>query len=268
MAGPSARRHHAQAPRRSGDDLSPGRHHLRGVWRQGRRRRRHRAADPVRPDSAHHSGRRMGHSGKRPGAAGQRAEPLPARRLSRPGHHQGRHRPGRADPGQRAVPQGDDGRLRAAPDLLAHRRRRHRPGPQRAGRGRVLRAGGQPARSQRRVVHAGRPQDDDAAVPGPVQLAPGGAGGPLSRPAAGNTALVGAAGRARSDRGGADAGHVQQRVLRARLPGAADGHRAGRGPGPVRQGPFRLHAHHPRPEAGRRDLSPRRRRLPGPIGVP
>ena len=54
---------------------------------------------------------------------------------------------------------------------------------------------------------------------------------------------VAPAGRQRPDGGGADARHVQQRLLRARLPGAADGHRAGRGPGPVRQGQLRLHAH-------------------------
>jgi hypothetical protein len=39
----------------------------------------------------------------------------------------------------------------------------------------------------------------------------------------------------RSDRGRDDAGHVQLGLLRARLPGAADGRRTGRGQGPVRQ---------------------------------
>ena len=62
----------------------------------------------------------------------------------------------------------------------------------------------------------------------------------------------------------AHAGHVQQRLLRARVPRAADGRRAGRGPGPVRRGRLRLHAHDARPAAGRRDLPPRRRRLPRP----
>ena len=63
-------------------------------------------------------------------------------------------------------------------------------------------------------------------------------------------------------------GHVQQRLLRARVPGAADGRRAGRGPGPVRQGRLRLHAHDAGSEARRRDLPPRRRRLPRPAGLP
>ena len=79
---------------------------------------------------------------------------------------------------------------------------------------------------------------------------------------------VAPAGGQRSDRRRADARHVQQRLLRARLPRAADGHRAGRGPGPVRQGQLRLHAHDAGPEARRRDLPPRRRRLPRPARVP
>ena len=192
MAGAPAGRGDARPPRRSGDDFPARGHHLRGVRRQGRGRRRHRAADPVRPDPPHHPGRRVGRHGKGPGPARHGAEPLPARRLSRPGHHQGRHHPRRADPEQRPVPQGDGGRVRAAPRLLAHRGRRHRARAQCEGRGRVLRAGRQPAGAQRRELHAGRPQDDDAAVPRSVQRAPGGAGHALPRPAAGNPARLGA----------------------------------------------------------------------------
>ena len=47
-----------------------------------------------------------------------------------------------------------------------HRRRARRQGP-------VLRAGRQPARALRRVVHAREPQDDGAAVPGAVRAASG-----------------------------------------------------------------------------------------------
>lgn len=47
-------------------------------------------------------------------------------------------------------------------------------------------------------------------------------------------ALGGARGRHRSDRGPADRGRAQQRLLRARIPRAADGCRARRGPRPVR----------------------------------
>jgi hypothetical protein len=95
----------------------------------------------------------------------------------------------------------------------------------------------------------------------------GGAGGALPRHAAGHPARQRPAG-GRAHGGGADAGHVQQRLLRARLPGPADGRGAGRGPGPGGQGQGRLHAHHARPAAGGRDLPPRGRRLPRPAGLP
>jgi uncharacterized circularly permuted ATP-grasp superfamily protein len=49
----------------------------------------------------------------------------------------------------------DDRRGRAGRRLLAHRRHRHRARPNAGRRGRVLRAGGQPARAQRRELHAG-----------------------------------------------------------------------------------------------------------------
>ncbi len=61
---------------------------------------------------------------------------------------------------------------------------------------------------------------------------------------------------------------AQQRLLRARLPRAADGRRAGRGRRPLREGRPRLHAHHQRPAARRRDLPPHRRRLPRPARLP
>ena len=63
-------------------------------------------------------------------------------------------------------------------------------------------------------------------------------------------------------------GPVQQRLLRARVPGAPDGRRARRGLRP--RGPRRglPHPHHPRPAARPRDLPPDRRRLHGPARVP
>ena len=96
----------------------------------------------------------------------------------------------------------------------------------------------------------------------------GRARGALSRPAAGNLARGGAGRRERADRRRADAGHVQLRLLRARLPGAADGRRARRRAGPVRARRLRLHAHDAGAEAGGRDLPTRRRRLHRPADLP
>ena len=73
--------------------------------------------------------------------------------------------------------------------------------------------------------------------------------------------------RQRAECRGVDARHVQQRLLRARLPRAADGRGAGRGQRPVRQGRLRLHAHHARPAPRGRDLPPRRRRFPRSAGA-
>ena len=87
------------------------------------------------------------------------------------------------------------------------------------------------------------------------------AGRSLRRRAARQPARRGAAGRHQSDRGGADARLLQQRLFRARVPRAADGRRTGRRPRPVRRRQHGLHAHHARPAARRRDLPPRRRRF-------
>ena len=67
---------------------------------------------------------------------------------------------------------------------------------------------------------------------------------------------------------GADAGRLQLRLLRARLPGAADGRGAGRGPRPRGPRQHGLHAHHHGPAPRRRDLPPGRRRLPRPADLP
>ena len=63
----------------------------------------------------------------------------------------------------------------------------------------------------------------------------------------------------RSQRAGcaADAGHLQQRVLRAQLSGAADGRRAGGRPRPHRRCRRGVHEDHPRTAARGCDLSPR-----------
>ena len=66
------------------------------------------------------------------------------------------------------------------------------------GSGTLLRAGGQPARAQRRELHAREPQDDDAAVPRAVRRAPRRAGRALPRPAARHAARGGAGRRERA----------------------------------------------------------------------
>jgi hypothetical protein len=97
---------------------------------------------------------------------------------------------------------------------------------------------------------------------------PRGPRGPLPRFAAGNAARRQPGPRRPAHRGGADPRHVQQRLLRARLFGPANGHRTGRGPGPVRERQLCVHAHHTRPQARGRDLPPCGRRLSGPPGLP
>ena len=72
----------------------------------------------------------------------------------------------------------------------------------------------------------------------------------------------------RSDRRAADPRRLQLGLLRAFVPGRQARHRAGRGPRSVRQGRHRLHAHDAGAEARRRDLPPRRRRLPRSADVP
>ena len=79
---------------------------------------------------------------------------------------------------------------------------------------------------------------------------------------------VAPAGGQRPDGRRAHARHVQQRLLRARLPRPADGDRAGRGAGPLRQGQLRLHADDAGAQARRRHLPPRRRRLPRSARLP
>ena len=64
-----------------------------------------------------------------------------------------------------------------------------------------------------------------------------------------------------------DARHVQLGLLRAQLPGPADGRRAGRGPRPGARPRPDLSPDDPGAPAGRRDLPPDRRRLPRSLDV-
>ena len=157
-------------------------------------RSRRRAADPLRHHPAHHSGARAGRcSAPALASASGRSTPscttsTTTRRSSRPASS----RASRSSAISQYRPEmhgvdvpGDIYAHIAGIDIVGRRRR-------------VLRARGQPAHAVRRVLHAGKPQDDDAAVPGAVRAhrSPGGA---LPRRAAGQPAR-GRAGRRRAIR--------------------------------------------------------------------
>ena len=98
------------------------------------------------------------------------------------------------------------------------------------------RAGGQCAHALRRVLHAGKPRNHDAAVSGPVCPPPRRAGGKVSGRAVVGIAIGGAAQRrGRADGGADDARRLQLRLLRAFISRRQARHRAGRGPRPHRQ---------------------------------
>ena len=190
---------------------------------------------------------------------------LSPRHLRPPRNPEGRHRAGRPGVPESGVPPGDERPEGAARHLCAHRR--HRRGSRR--RRHLLCARGQRPHALRRLLHAGEPRDHDAAVPGAVLAPPRRAGRELSRRTARHAEVARAGIRVRrSDRRAAHPRRLQLRLLRAFVPGRQARHRAGRGPRPVREGRHRLHAHDAGAEARRRDLPPRRRRLPRSADVP
>ena len=89
-------------------------------------------------------------------------------------------------------------------------------------------------------------------------------GGRLSQQPARDAGVDRATRRCRqAHRGAADPRHVQFRLLRTQLPGAADGHPVGGGPRPRRARRRRLDAHHQGLAKSGRDLPPHRRRFSG-----
>ena len=182
------------------------------------------------------------------------------RRLSRSGDREGGPRAERAGAAQFGLPPRDDGRRSAEQGLRAYRR--HRSDPHR--RARFLRARGQCAHAFRRLLCARESRDHDAAFPGRLRRAKHLAGRQLRRAAAGEFARGGARRRRRSRRRAADAGPLQQRLFRARVPRRADGHRAGRRRRPFRARRSCLDADDRRSGQGRCHLPPCRRCLYGP----
>ena len=164
--------------------------------------------------------------------------------------------------------------LRVRPRRLPHPPARRRLVPRvRVRPGARLRRALEGARGQRAhafgdLVRAREPDRDEPPAAGAVHGLRRAPGQPLPRPAARRAACRGARRRRGPGRGGLDAGPGQQRLLRARLPRAPDGRRAGRGERP--RGPRRplLHAHHAWTGARRLDLPAHRRRLHGPARVP
>ena len=248
------------APARGRAALPAHRHHLRGLHRG----RRPGAADPLRHHPARDLPRRVGSPRPRARAARARAERLPPRRLRRAGDPAGRSHPRGDRAAQPRVP-ARDVRLRAAGGRLhPHLRDRHRA----RRTGRVLRAGGQLPNSVRRLVHAGEPRGDAAPRAGAGVEPSHRADLPLPGRALRDAAL-GRAARLprRAVRRAAHARLLQQRLLRALLPGRRNGRRAGRGSGPLRGRRGRLHAHHRGTEARGRPLPAHRRRVPRSAGL-
>ena len=164
-------------------------HHVHRLRRQSG----HRAHLSVRSAAAHHHGGRVAHARARPDAAADGHQPVPEGRLSRRTDPRRRRRAARPGPELPALPPRDARRARAPRHLRVGGRHRSRP-----ARGRpVRRARGQPARAERRVVHAREPRGHQARAAGPVR--------PLSRQpdralrsgAARDAARAGAAGRRR-----------------------------------------------------------------------
>ena len=206
---------------------------------------------------------RLGQAPARHRAAGPRAGGVPRRHLRRRRNRPRRRPPAAADHQLRALPAGrgpaDPAQRRAHP-RGGHRRRARRGGH-------LPGAGGQPPQPVGGVLRHGEPPDDGQGLPRPVQQAARAGRRRLLRAPPAGPARGGRAERRRSDGRGAHAGRLQLRVLRALAAGPADGRRAGRGARPVLPRQRRLHAHHGRRAAGRRDLPAHRRRVPRPAAV-
>ena len=239
--------------------LEPGRH---------LRRRRRGAAVPARHRARGSSTTRAGRRSRR-GVRQRvtRARGVPRRRLRR--HCRGGRRRRRA--AQRSSPSSKHfhraGVRHRAAERRARARRRHRPDPRRAGQ--LPRARGQRARAVRRQLRAREPQRDAPAVG--RRARPGAAAAGVATTRSGCSPRC----APRRRRASTDPcvvvltpGVYNSAYFEHALAGPGDGRRAGRGtrPGLLRR--RRAHARHLGRAAGRRDLPPRRRRVPRPGAVP
>ena len=192
-------------------------------------RRRPRAADPLRHHPAHHPRAPNGTGCERgPAPAREGAEPLHPRRLPR------RRRSCRpaSSPPSRSLDNAQYRPEMMGVDVAAATSTRTSPASTSCAPGQdefyVLEDNLR--MPVRRVVHAGKPQDDDAALPGAVRAAPRRAGRrTIPTCCSRRCARSRRPSERRSDGRRAHARHLQQRLLRALLPGPADGRGAGRG---------------------------------------
>ena len=186
---------------------APG-HHLHGL----RPERGHRAHLPLRPDPAHHHRRRVGRARARADPAHHRAQPVPEGHLHRRPHPRRRRRPARR---WSTAASTSAARCRACRCAATSTSRSPAPTWCALPDGVVRRARGQPARAERRELHADQPPGDQARLPAALQQLRRAAGRSLRPGAAGDAARAGAAAPARPDHRAADAGRLQLGLLRA-----------------------------------------------------
>ena len=203
-------------------------------------------------------GRRVGADRGGPEAARARAQRVPARPLRPAARAARRRRARRADLPRQGLPPRDPGHRAAARHLHPHLR--HRPGARR--RRPLPRARGQPAHAVGRLVHDREPHRRAAHVAGVLLAVPRAARRALPVAAAAEALReLSPRGKRRRGRRAADARHLQLGLLRAHLPRARDGRRAGRGTRSRHRERRRLPEDDARPAARRRALPPHRRRL-------
>ena len=134
--------------------------------------------------------------------------------------------------------------------------------------GHLPRPRGQRPRALRRQLRPGKPPRHGQGPARGIRPAAHPAGRGVPPPAAVRPAQDGTVRRRRPHRGGPDPRRLQQRLLRAHPARRPDGRGTRRGPRPHLPRQPRLHAHHRRRTARRRDLQAHRRRVPGPAAVP
>ncbi len=190
-----------------------------------------------------------------PQTADPRAEPVHRRHLPRPEDRQGRRHPRRDHQHGQQLPETVHRHESARRRVVPHHGDGSRPRPRRTD----LRAGRQPALPVRRVVRPAEPRRDEAHVSAGLRVVADSSGRRLSQPAARHAGVAVPRQRRVAARGRADPRDSQLGLLRAFLPGPADGRGARRGARPRRVGRLRLDAHDEGIRAGRRDLPADRR---------